>query len=99
MPRNFSAAFRNPAHAVRIVVGGLLFFNLVAAGLVLYPPGGSAESLEAQFTSLQAQVTQKRALVERTRLHASSVEKGRSDGDKFLSEYFLPRRTAYASVL
>ena len=99
MPNRFKAAFRNPAQAVRVVLGALLVLNLVAAGLVLYPPGGSAESLEAQFASLQSQVTQRRALIEQTRIHAESVEKGRSDGDKFLDEYFLARRTAYGSVL
>jgi len=99
MPRSFSAYFRHPAQAVRIVLGALLALNLIAAALILYPPGGSAESLEAQFSSLQSQVAQRRALLERTRLHAASIEKGRSDGDKFLDEYFLARRTAYSSVL
>src|SRR5262249_45313510 len=99
MPRSFSAAWRNPAQVVRIILGALLVLNLVAAALILYPPGGSAESLESQFASLQTQVAQRRALVDRTRLHAASIEKGRSDGDKFLTEYFLARRTAYTSVL
>jgi hypothetical protein len=99
MLKSFRAALRSPAQAVRIVLGTLLALNLIAAALILYPPGGSAESLEAQFSSLQSQVAQRRALVERTRLHAASIEKGRSGGDKFLSEYFLARRTAYSAVL
>ena len=84
---------------VRIVLGVLLAFNLVAAGLVLYPAGGSAADLERQLASLQSQVAQQRALLERTREHAASVEKGRAEGDTFLGDYFLERRTAYATLL
>lgn len=99
MPKSSNSLFRDHARVVRTVLGALLALNLIAAALVLYPPGGSAESLEAQFASLQSQTAQKRTIVESTRLHTSSVEKGRSDGDKFLNEYFLARRTAYSEVL
>jgi len=84
---------------IRIVLGVLLAINLIGAGLVLFPPGGSAEYLERQLGTLQSQVAQKRALVEQTRKHASSVEKGRADGDQFLSQYFLARRGAYTALL
>jgi hypothetical protein len=99
MLKSFRSQLRHPASAVRIGLGVLLALNLAAAALVLYPPGGSAESLEAQFASLQSQVAQRRALVDRTRQHAAAIEKGRSAGDKFLSDYFLSRRTAYSVVL
>src|SRR5579862_6548746 len=94
MPRNFNAKT-----ATRIVLGVLVAANLVLAGLVLYPPGGSADELERQRASLQAQVSSRRALLERTRQHASAVEKGRSEGDQFLGNYFLARRTAYSTLL
>jgi Tfp pilus assembly protein PilO len=87
------------ARWARIAVVVLLGLNVVAAGMVLFPPGGSAESLEKQLAALQSQIGQKRELVERTRQHAASVEKGRADGDSFLDEYFLARRTAYAAVV
>ena len=90
---------KNLAQRLRILLGALLTLNLVAAGLILFPPGGSAEDLERQRTSLQSQLAQRRGLVERTRQHAASVEKGRTDGDRFLGQYFLGRRTAYAMVL
>jgi hypothetical protein len=66
--------------------------------MVLFPPGGSAEDLERQMASLQSQVTQNKALLERTRQHAAAVEKGRTEGDKFLKDYFLDRRTASATL-
>jgi hypothetical protein len=84
---------------MRVILGVLAGANLIAAGLVLFPPGGSAETLERQLESLQSQATAKRATVARTREHAASVEKGRDEGDKFIATYFLPRRTAYSTLI
>ena len=33
------------------------------------------------------------------RLLAGKMEIGRGEGDKFMSKYFLPRRTAYSVIL
>src|SRR6266853_552016 len=89
----------NPARKVRIVLGVLLALNLIAAGLVEFPAGGSAADLESQLASLQTQVQRQRVLLETTRQHAAAVEKGRAEGDSFLKDYFLERRTAYASLI
>jgi Tfp pilus assembly protein PilO len=98
MPRNFNLR-AHPASVWRILLGVLLVANLVAAALVLYPPGGSADELEQQRLSLQAQATTRRAQLAQTARHAAAVEKGRSEGDKFLGDYFLARRTAYSTLL
>jgi Tfp pilus assembly protein PilO len=82
-----------------VILGTLVAANLVAAGLVMFPPGGSAENLESQLQQLQSQATGKRATLALTRQHASSVEKGREEGDKFIATYFLPRRTAYSTLI
>ena len=84
---------------VRAVLGVLLLANLVAAGMVLFPPGGSAEELERESINLQSQVKARTVALEGTRLHAASVEKGRSEGDQFLDSYFLPSRTAFSTVI
>jgi hypothetical protein len=94
-----SFKIRDPQTAVRIGLGVLLAANLIAAGLVLFPPGGSAEELEQQRISLQSQLKTRQATLEQTREHAAAVEKGRSEGDQFLSGYFLSSRTAFSSVL
>jgi hypothetical protein len=94
-----SFKIRDPQTAVRIGLGVLLAANLIAAGLVLFPPGGSAEDLEQQRISLQSQLRTRQTALERTREHAAAVEKGRSEGDQFLSGYFLSSRTAFSSVL
>ena len=107
MPRNskksgqgpVAVAQRTPARTARMVLGVLLVLNLIAAGLVLYPPGGSAESLEQQIVTLQTQVATGRVRVEKTRVQASSVEKGRSEADEFLKTYFVPRRELPSTLL
>lgn len=98
MPRNFNL-HAPPATMWRIVLGVLLAANVVAAVLVMYPPSGSAAELERQRISLEAQATTRRAQLAQTSRHAAAVEKGRSEGDKFLGDYFLARRTAYSTLL
>jgi len=90
---------RSLTRKIRIVLGALLALNLVALGLVLFPPGGSAEDLERELATLQSQITQKRALLERTRLNVAAIEKARGAGDHFLNDYFLSRRTADSALL
>jgi type IV pilus assembly protein PilO len=76
MPKNSSAVAqkaggpgRDPKLIVRIVLGVVLATNLVAAALVLFPPGGSAEDLQREATTLQAQISANQGLLERTRQH------------------------------
>ena len=85
--------------AVRVILGGLIAANLAAAGFLLFPAGGSADELEQQLAVLQSQAQTRRAKLESTRAHLAAVEKGRAEGDRFLSGYFLSRRTAYATLV
>jgi len=80
-------------------LGALLALNVIAVGLVLFPPGGSADDLERELATLQSQVMQKRALLERSRLNVAAIEKARGEGDRFLDDYFLARRTADSALL
>jgi hypothetical protein len=82
-----------------MLVGVLLAANLVAAGILMFPPGGSAEDLEKQLVGLQGQAVTKRALLEKTRQHVAAVELGRAEGDQFLGQYFLGRRAASGNLL
>jgi Tfp pilus assembly protein PilO len=93
MLRNFSNRVRDPRFAVRAIVAALLAANIIAAGLLLFPPGGSADDLERQLVSLQSQVQAHRVMLERTRQHVASVEKARVQGDQFLNDYFLASRS------
>ena len=89
----------DPQFVLRVLIGVLLGCNLIAAGILLFPPGGSAEDLERELASLQGQEVSKRALVEKTRQHVAAVELGRAEGDQFLSQYFLGRRAATETLL
>jgi hypothetical protein len=100
MLRSFRIGRLRDANSIlRIGLGVLLLANLVAAGLVLFPPGGSAEDLDRQQIALRSQMTARSAALAMAREHAAAVEKGRSEGDDFLSKYFLPNRAAFSSLL
>jgi len=90
---------RDLKRIIRIVLGVLLGLNVIAAAMVLFPPGGSADDLESEMAALQSQVAQKRALLERTKLNVAAVETARGEGDKFLNDYFLGRRVADSALL
>jgi len=98
MPRNFDAA-AGVTVRWRIALGVLLLATIGAAWIVMCPPGGSADDLQRQLAALQTQTAAKRMLLASTRQHVAAVEQGRTEGDKFLSEYFLARRTAYSTLL
>jgi len=89
----------NAGAITRLVLAVLLLANLVAVYFVLRPPGGSPQELSDQLRDLRAQVNQRQALLDRTRVLASKIEAGRSQGEKFLVQYFLPRRSAYSTIL
>lgn len=90
---------RDPRVVLRVVLGVLVALNLLAAGFVLFPPGGSAEEMEQQLAALQSQVAVRSKTIETTRQHVAAIEKGRTQGDQFMANYFLGRRTAYSTLL
>jgi Tfp pilus assembly protein PilO len=92
------AGTRNSRVLVRAVLGTLLAANLIAAGLVLFPPGGSAEQLGRELAALQSQMRTRQQMIERTRAQVAAIEKGRAEGDEFLDHYFLASRTAFSTL-
>ncbi|HVO99662.1 MAG TPA: hypothetical protein VMT15_16435 [Bryobacteraceae bacterium] len=100
MLKNFSQGEGSRTQLVlRVLVGVLLVLNLAAAGLLLYPPGGSADQLERELADLQGQAKAKREVLEKTKQHVAAVELGRSEGDKFLDAYFLSSRARSEQLL
>ena len=108
MPRNFNLSailgqFRpkknDPQTAARLGLGVLLTLNLVAAWFVYSPLGGSAEVMETRVSDLRRQVAQKQAVLLRGKQLAAKVDKGRTQGDEFLSKYFLSRPTTYSTLV
>ncbi|HLJ47899.1 MAG TPA: hypothetical protein VKU01_17910 [Bryobacteraceae bacterium] len=99
MLKNFRFSWNNPVHIALLVVGVLVVMNLVAAYFVFAPPGGSPKQLSEEVRTLTSQIRQKKGALERTRALVVKVQAGRNEGDSFLGEYFLPRRTAYTTIL
>jgi hypothetical protein len=89
----------NPRAVIRLSLGVLLAANLVAAYFVVRPLGGSAQDLSTQALELHTQIRQQQGVLDRTRTLVSKIEGGRGQGDTFMSTYFLPRRTAYSTIM
>jgi len=102
MLRNFSWNVwppNNAAALMRLAVGLLVAANLVAGYFVLRPIGGSPDELRQQVMEMRLQIRQQQGALDRMRLLSGKVEIGRGEGDKFMSKYFMPRRTAYSVIL
>jgi Tfp pilus assembly protein PilO len=90
---------KDPRVVVRLVLGVLFAANVAAALLLFKPWGGSPEDLARQLSKLRSQVQQRQASVTRLRALVAKVAKGRTEGDQFLTGYFLDRRTASSTIL
>lgn len=100
MRKSFRIWPPNEAGAIiRLAVAVLIAANLVAGYFVLRPIGGSPEELRNQVAEMRVQLRQRQSNIGRTRLFATKIEAGRSEGDDFMDDYFLPRRMAYSTVL
>jgi len=100
MPRSFNLpASANSRTLIRVGLGALALANLVALYFVIRPLGGSVQELAQQSLEMRAEIRQQQATLDRTKLLAGKIESGRGEGDKFMGNYFLPRRTAYSTVM
>ena len=84
---------------MRLGLGLLLAANLVAGYFVLRPIGGSPSELRQQATEMRAQIRQQQHALDQMRSLAGKIEIGRGEGDGFMGKYFLPRRTAYSTIV
>lgn len=83
---------------VRLVLGILLLANVAAAWFVFHPPGGSLDDLEAQIVTTRQQMVARQQSIDRLRRTSTKTETAKLAGDKFLNQYFLPRRHAYSML-
>jgi Tfp pilus assembly protein PilO len=93
MPKNFKLDLP------RLIVLVLLGLNLVAGWFVYAPWGGSAGEMEAQLRALRSQARDRNSSLERTRQLTAKMDRGRSEGDQFLTTYFLNRSPTYSTVV
>ena len=102
MPRNFELGVwppNNPRAIIRLGLGVLIATNLVAGYFVIRPIGGSPADLRQQEQEMRTQIHQQQGILDCTKTLAGKIEIGRGEGDKFMSKYFLPRRTAYSTIM
>jgi Tfp pilus assembly protein PilO len=101
MPRSFSlsAVLKDRRMKVRAGLGLLLAANLAAAVFVLHPLGGSVEDLAREMQSKRQDLAQQTQRLERTRSLVGKVQQAKVEGDKFLDECTMERRSAFSSVL
>jgi hypothetical protein len=102
MPRNFELGVwppNNPRSIIRLGLGLLIAANLVAGYFVIRPIGGSPADLRQQEREMRTQIQQQQGILDRTKTLAAKIEIGRGEGDKFMNKYFLPRRTAYSTIM
>jgi hypothetical protein len=89
----------NPRTLIRAGLGALAAANLVALYFVIRPIGGSAQELAQQALEMRSAIRQQQGVLDRTRLLAGKIESGRGQGDQFMGHFFLPRRTAYSTIM
>ena len=101
MLRNFDfrALLKDRRLAVRSGLGVLLAANLVAAVFVFHPLGGSPEDLAQEMRYKQSELAQQGQRVERTLGLVGKVQQAKVEGDKFLDECTMDRRTAFSNLL
>ncbi|HKW99321.1 MAG TPA: type 4a pilus biogenesis protein PilO [Bryobacteraceae bacterium] len=101
MPRNFDlrAHMKDRRTRVRIGLGVLLVANLAAAAVAFHPFGGSPEDLARELESKQFQLTQNLQHLKHTRDLVGKVEQAKLEGDKFLDQYTMKRRTAFSTLI
>jgi Tfp pilus assembly protein PilO len=90
---------KDPRFTARLVLALLVVANLMAAAAVFQPWGGSPDQLQQRMMKLQSAVRQREQAVARLRKLAETVEHANSEVGRFITAYFLDRRSAYPSIL
>ncbi|MGD1072215.1 MAG: type 4a pilus biogenesis protein PilO [Bryobacteraceae bacterium] len=103
LPRKVSlptpASLTDPKFLVRSALGLLLAANLVAAAMAYHIFDASPEALNRQLSTAIAERQALQAQLTRTRTLNHSVDRGKQEGDKFLSTYMTSRRHTYSTII
>ena len=84
---------------LRAGLGVLLVANLAAGVFAFHPLGGSPRELAQKMHEKQRDLAQQLQRLERTRSLVGKMQAAKVEGDKFLDECTMNRRTAYSTVL
>jgi type IV pilus assembly protein PilO len=89
----------DPKFLVRVVLAILFVANLVAAAMASHVFDASPEALNQQLAAAIAQRQAWQLQLNRTRTLANSVDRGKQEGEKFLSTYMTSRRHTYSTII
>jgi hypothetical protein len=81
------------------VLGVLLALNLIAGFFYFFPPGGSADELDAALAQTRKQIQNTRATLDRSHSAVKKVQTARQEQENFVQGYFIDRRTASSTIL
>jgi Tfp pilus assembly protein PilO len=93
------AQLKDPRVLMRAIIGVMLAANLVVAVLAFHPFGGSAEDLRRERISLSMQLAQAQARLAASKHLVEKVQTARTQGDKFMDQYFMSVDIASAAIL
>jgi Tfp pilus assembly protein PilO len=106
MPKNFSMEGRmklggvtDPRVVMRVIIGLLLAANLAAAVIAFKPFGGSADDLRQDRERLASQLKQLQDRIKTSKDLVDKVQTASSQGDQFVSKYFMDVQTVSSSIL
>ena len=101
MPRSFDlrAYLKDRRVMVRGALGALLGANLVAALFAFHPLGGSPVDLAREMQAKQQDLALRLQQLRRTRSLVEKVRQAKLEGDKFLEECTMNRRSAFSTLI
>jgi Tfp pilus assembly protein PilO len=90
---------KDPRVVMRVILGLLLVANVAAALALARPWAASPEELLQRLGQLKSQVEQKNAAVARLETLVEKSRQARDEGDSFMDQYFMDRRTASSTII
>jgi Tfp pilus assembly protein PilO len=102
MSRNFNVSLsgiRGPGTRLRLLAIVLAVLNAAAIYFYIAPPGGSRRDLHHREAEIRSDIDLHQLATQRLKTVSQKVELGGEQTDQFASQYFLPRRTAFATIV
>lgn len=105
MRRNFrvslpaAGAFREPRVLLGMAMALLLVANLATAAFAFHVFDASPEALKEQLAASVAQQQAEQLTLTRSRSLTSSIDRGKSEGEQFLTSSMSSRRTTYSTII